>query len=190
VLYINLRVSSLVVGSLYAQQGGPPYVLHFASFASCICLHFYTPIGTYRDLDLGIAFLKNLALFCFRRSSSLPALSPRQHLFNDRRWRALGLYILRLYFRLAGFIFLYAAAVWLTCSPRPHAEGFINAFTASFFHFIFALVTSAVVTERTSLRKRRSEATGEVVVRGTLLAVAPFTFHAVSYLIGGKVIAG
>ncbi|HEY0726250.1 MAG TPA: hypothetical protein VGD41_20180, partial [Pyrinomonadaceae bacterium] len=69
VIYINLiGVIYLLVGFfvLFKQGGRAPFVLHFATF--CLAAYvflFYTPVGSYRDLDLGIAFLDNAALILF-----------------------------------------------------------------------------------------------------------------------------
>jgi hypothetical protein len=69
VLYINLiGVVFLLVGFfvLLKQGGRAPFVLHFAAFClAAFVFLFYTPVGSYRDLDLAIAFLDNAALILF-----------------------------------------------------------------------------------------------------------------------------
>ncbi|MCA1574741.1 MAG: hypothetical protein LC770_09435, partial [Acidobacteria bacterium] len=61
-LYINLiGLLYLFVGFfvLFKQGGRAPFALHFASLClAAFVFHFYTPIGSYRDLDLAIAFLR------------------------------------------------------------------------------------------------------------------------------------
>src|SRR5207247_10097222 len=57
--------------------------------------HFYTPIGTYKDLDLAIAFLRSAGLIMFAPLFlHFSAIYPvRYHLFEDRRWRNVLLYL-------------------------------------------------------------------------------------------------
>ena len=99
VLYINLiGVIYLFVGFfvLFKQGGRAPFVLHFATFClAAFVFLFYTPVGSYRDLDLAIAFLDNAALIFFPPLFlHFCALYPsRQQLFATRRWRAVLLYV-------------------------------------------------------------------------------------------------
>ena len=69
VVYINLiGLVFLFVGFfvLFKQGGRAPFALHFASVClAAFVLFFYTPVGTYRDLDLAVAILKNAALILF-----------------------------------------------------------------------------------------------------------------------------
>src|SRR5258708_1885562 len=62
-LYINLiGLVYLFVGLfvIFKQGGRSPFVLHFASLClTAFVFHFYTPICTYKDLDLAIAFLRS-----------------------------------------------------------------------------------------------------------------------------------
>src|SRR5262249_55445172 len=59
-LYINLiGIIYLLVGLfvIFKRGGRAPFVLHFATLClTAFIFHFYTPIGTYKDLDLAIAF--------------------------------------------------------------------------------------------------------------------------------------
>ncbi len=68
-LYINLiGIVYLIVGFfvLFRQGGRAPFVLHFSTWClTAFVLHFYTPVGTYRDLDLAVAFLRNVAFILF-----------------------------------------------------------------------------------------------------------------------------
>ena len=98
-LYINLiGLVYLFVGFfvLFKQGGRAPYALHFATFClAAFVFLFYTPVGSYRDLDLAIAFLDNAALILFAPLFlHFCALYPsRQQLFTTRRWRAVLLYV-------------------------------------------------------------------------------------------------
>jgi len=69
VLYINLiGLIYLFVGFfvLFKQGGRAPFALHFATLClAAFVFHFYTPVGSYRDLDLAIAFLRNAAFILF-----------------------------------------------------------------------------------------------------------------------------
>ncbi len=60
-LYINLiGMVYLFVGFfvLFKQGGRAPFALHFASLClAAFVFHFYTPVGSYRDLDWGTASL-------------------------------------------------------------------------------------------------------------------------------------
>jgi hypothetical protein len=93
-LYINLiGLIYLFVGFfvLFRQGGRAPFVLHFATWClTAFVLHFYTPTGSYRDLDLPIAFLRNAALIMFAPLFvHFCARYPlRQQLSAERRWIA------------------------------------------------------------------------------------------------------
>src|SRR4029078_1261014 len=97
--YINLiGVVFLFVGFfvLFKQGGRAPFAVHFASLclAAYVCC-VYTPVGTYRDLDLAIAFLRNAAFILFAPLFlHFCILYPaKQQLFSTKRWRAIALYI-------------------------------------------------------------------------------------------------
>ena len=89
-LYINLiGLVYLFVGFfvLFKQGGRAPFALHFATLClAAFVFHFYTPVGSYRDLDLAIAFLKNVAFISFAPLFlHFCALYPlKQQLFADR----------------------------------------------------------------------------------------------------------
>src|SRR4030095_10457988 len=114
--------------------------------------HFYTPVGSYRDLDLAVAFLKNIAFIVFAPLFlHFCLLYPtKQQLFNTRRWRALFLYIPSVLLALLGvLVFLRTELVKflppLTALPAP-SDAFVAAFyRISFLHFIVALLASAVL---------------------------------------------
>src|SRR6185436_12477416 len=98
-LYVNLiGVVYLCVGLfvIFKQGGRSPFVLHFASLClAAFVFHFYTPIGTYEDLDLAIAFLRSAAFIMFAPLFlHFSAIYPvRYHLFESRRWRSVLLYL-------------------------------------------------------------------------------------------------
>ncbi len=210
-LYINLiGLVYLIVGLfvLFKQGGRAPFVLHFATFClAAFVYHCFTPIGTYRDLDLAIAFLRNAAFilaaplflhFC--------ALYPtRQQLFAERRWRATVLYVPAIVLLvLATWTFLRSALIGMelrvggiavaplrTLSRIPSfSETFVGSFyKASFIHFSLALLASAallivtLVTAKTAVVRQQLK----WVVWGSALAIAPFTLlYAVGYIFGAQ----
>src|SRR5205814_2011503 len=97
--YINLiGLVYLFIGLfvIFRQGGRAPFVLHFAGLClAAFVFHFYTPLGTYRDLDLAIAFLRNGGFILFAPLFlHFSAIYPvRYHLFEDRRWRSVALYL-------------------------------------------------------------------------------------------------
>src|SRR5712691_5027689 len=98
-LYLNLiGLVYLFIGLfvIFRQGGRAPFVVHFAGLClAAFVFHFYTPLGTYRDLDLAIAFLDSAALILFAPLLlHFSAIYPvRYHLFEDRRWRSVALYL-------------------------------------------------------------------------------------------------
>lgn len=199
-IYINLiGLVYLVVGFfvLFKQGGRAPYALHFATLClTAFVFHFYNPVGHYRDLDLAIAFLKNAAFIVFAPLFlHFCLLYPSRHqLFSTKRWRALLLY-------LPSFVLL-GMAVWvflrdelakflppIKMIPAP-TESAIGAFyKISFFHFLVALVASAILLVRTFVSARSTVVRQQVkwVVWGALLAIAPFTFlYGITYLVGAE----
>jgi hypothetical protein len=197
VLYINLLgLVYLFVGFfvLFKQGGRAPYVLHFASLClAAFVFHFYTPTGTYKDLDLGIAFLRNAAFILFPPLFlHFCTLYPtRQQLFSNRRWRALWLYIpgfLLIAMSIPLFLRDELAKVIPVVHRIPVTESLLSFFyTTGMVHFVVALIVSAALLIRTYFTARATLVRQQVkwVVWGTVLAVAPFTFlYAVVYLFG------
>src|SRR5712692_9719954 len=94
----NWTARDLCVGLfvLFKQGGRSPFVLHFTGLClAAFVFHFYTPLGTYKDLDLAIAFLRSAGLIMFAPlflhfSTIYPV---RYHLFEERRWRSVVLYL-------------------------------------------------------------------------------------------------
>ncbi|HLA09486.1 MAG TPA: ATP-binding protein [Pyrinomonadaceae bacterium] len=200
-LYINLLgVIYLIVGFfvLFKQGGHAPFVIHFASLClAAFVFHFYTPLGSYRDLDLAIAFLRNAAFIIFPPLFlHFCALYPtRQRLFNDRRWRALILYVPAFLLLLAAdFLFLrdeIAKALPFVREnmPAPSENVYGLFYRISFVHFAVGLIASAVLLVRTWARAKQAVVRQQIkwVVWGTVLAVAPFTMlYGIGYLLGAE----
>jgi PAS domain S-box-containing protein len=199
-IYINLiGVVYLIVGFfvLFKQGGRAPFALQFATLSlTAFVFHFYTPVGSYRDLDLAVAFLRNTAFIIFAPLFLHFALlyPTKQQLFATKRWRALSLYVPALLLVvLAVFVFLRAELGKflppVTALPTP-SDAFVAAFyRISFLHFIVALVASAALLVRTFVSARNAVVRQQVkwVVWGAVLAIAPFSLlYGVSYLIGAE----
>jgi len=199
-LYINLiGIVYLIVGFfvLFRQGGRAPFVLHFATWClTAFVLHFYTPVGSYRDLDLAVAFLRNAAFimfvplfvhFCARYPS-------RQQLFNERRWLGVLLYVPAiLLLGMAAVVFLRNVITPLIPglhTVAPLSESFVGFFyKLSFGHFLVGLIASAFLLVRTLVRARSTVVRQQMkwVVWGSLLAIAPFTLlYGVGYLLGAQ----
>jgi PAS domain S-box-containing protein len=173
-LYINLiGLVYLFMGLfvIFRQGGRAPFVLHFAGLSlAAFVFHFYTPLGTYKDLDLAIAFLRSAGLIMFAPLFvHFSAIYPvRYHLFEDRRWRTLLLYVPA--FMLLGF----ATAVFLgNFSPNFVAR----FFKASFLHFEIALLACAVMLVARFIISKNTVARQQLkwVVWGSVVPVTPFT---------------
>jgi PAS domain S-box-containing protein len=170
---------------IFKQGGRSPFVLHFASVSlAAFVFHFFTPVGSYEDLDLVIAFLRNAAFILFAPlflhfCAVYPA---RYHLFEKKSWRAVALYI-------PALILLVVAA--LIYSPWVHAPAnFFNAFyRVSFIHFAVALLLSAGLLIRRFVKSKNTVIRQQLkwVVWGSILAIAPFTFlYAVGFILGAE----
>ena len=185
-LYINLiGLVYLFVGLfvIFKQGGRSPFVLHFASLClTAFVFHFYTPIGTYKDLDLAIAFLRSAGLIMFAPLFlHFSAIYPvRYHLFEGRRWRSVLLYVPTvLLLSVATFVFFHdeLSRVFpqrlLDYSPN-FAAGF---YKGAFIQFAIALVASAALLVRRFVISKNTVARQQLkwVVWGSALAIAPFT---------------
>jgi PAS domain S-box-containing protein len=197
VIYMNLLgVIFLLVGFfvLFKQGGRAPFALHFATFClSSFVFLFYTPVGSYRDLDLGIAFLDNAALVLFPPLFfHFCLLYPtRQQLFATRRWRAVFLYVpalLLLALSVVVFLKTEIAKAIPVFQKIPVTEQLVALlFWLNLFHFTVALVLSTVTLVRTSIKAKSPVVRQQVkwVMWGTILAVTPFIFlYALVYLFG------
>src|SRR5438034_8451200 len=156
-LYINLiGLVFLCVGLfvVFRQGGRAPFVLRLAAtFLAAFVFCFYTPIGTYKDLDLAIAFLRSAGLIMFAPLFlHFSAIYPvRYHLFEEKRWRSVLLYLPALVLLgVASVIFLHDELIkvvphqLIDYSPN-FAVGF---YKASFIHFAVALVASGIFLVR------------------------------------------
>jgi PAS domain S-box-containing protein len=196
VIYINLiGVIFLFVGFfvLFKQGGRAPFVLHFATFClAAFVFLFYTPVGSYRDLDLGIAFLDSAALILFPPLFlHFCALYPsRQQLFATRRWRAVLLYVPALVLLALSVVFLRdeIAKAIPVFQKIPVSEQLVGLlYWLNILHLGLALAASAALLVRTLLKAKSTTVRQQVkwVVWGTLLGVAPFILlYAPVYLLG------
>jgi two-component system NtrC family sensor kinase len=185
-LYVNLiGLVYLFVGLfvIFKQGGRSPFVLHFAALClTAFVFHFYTPIGTYKDLDLVIAFLRNAGLIMFAPlflhfSTIYPV---RYHLFEERRWRSVLLYVPAMLLLCVATVVFFQNEL---AKVFPHrlldyslnfAAGF---YKAAFIQFAIALVASAVLLVRRFVISKNAVARQQLkwVVWGSTLAIAPFT---------------
>ena len=200
VLYINLiGLVYLFIGFfvLFKQGGRAPFALHFATLClAAFVFHSYTQVGTYRDLDLAIAVLKNAAFILF------PPLflhfcivyPQRQQLFEKRRWRAALLYApALLLLTLESFVFLRDVLTPLVPQLRNVSnvsENFVGLFyKLSFFHFVAGLIASVFFLVRTWVKAKSAAVRQQLkwVIWGLVLAVAPFTLlYAIGFLLGAE----
>ena len=200
VVYINLiGLVWLFVGFfvLFKQGGRAPFALHFASVClAAFVLFFYTPVGTYRDLDLAVAILKNASLILFAPLFlHFCLLYPlRQQLFERKRWRATLLYLpALLLLAVESFIFLRSVITPLVPQLRnvPNvSEVFLGLFyRLSLFHFVAGLIASVFFLIRTWVKARSAVVRQQLkwVIWGLVLAVAPFTLlYAGGFLLGAQ----
>ncbi len=197
VIYINLiGVIFLLVGFfvLFKQGGRAPFVLHFATFClAAFVFLFYTPVGSYRDLDLGITFLDSAGLILFPPLFvHFCALYPsRQQLFATRRWRAVLLYVpafVLLAFSVVVFLRDEIAKAIPVFAKIPVSEQLIALlYWVNMLHFGIAMAACIALVMRTLLQAKSPTVRQQVkwVVWGTVLGVAPFLLlYAVVYLFG------
>lgn len=197
-LYINaIGLIYLFVGFfvLFKQGGRAPFALHFATLClAAFIFHSYTPVGTYRDLDLAIAFLRNAAFILFAPLFLHFCLvyPQRQQLYEEKRWRAGLLYVpAALLLGFASFVFLRGVLTPLIPPLRRVpvlSESFVGLFyKLSFFHFVVALIASVFFLVRTWITAKSAVIRQQMkwVIWGSILAVAPFSLlYAVAYLLG------
>ena len=199
-IYINLvGIVYLLVGFfvLFKQGARAPFALHFATLClAAFVFHFYTPVGSYRDLDLAIAFLDSAALILFPPLFvHFCALYPtRQQLFSNRRRAIVLLYTpALLLLALASFILLRDVVTpvlpFLRSLPN-FSESFVGLFyRLSLAHFVVGLVVGALLLVKTSWSAKNAVVRQQMkwVIWGSLLAAGPFTaLYAVAYLVGAQ----
>jgi PAS domain S-box-containing protein len=200
-LYINLiGLVYLFVGFfvLFKQGGRAPFVLHFASLCLvAFVFHFYTPLGSYRDLDLAVAFLRNAAFIVFPPLFlHFCALYPtRQHLFAQRRWRVGLLYLpAAVLLAMASFIFLREVLANIfpfirDTLPTPTESLHAVFYRVSMAHFVVGLVGSGILLIRSWVTAKGAVVRQQMkwVVWGSVLAILPFTvLYAAVYLLGAQ----
>lgn len=194
-LYVNLiGLVYLFVGLfvVFKQGGRAPFVLHFATLClTAFVFNFFTPIGTYKDLDLAIAFLRSAGLIMFAPLFlHFSAIYPvRYHLFEERHWRSVLLYVPAvLLLSVATIVFFRDEIVkvfphrLLDYSPNSA----VVFYKAAFIHFTVALVASAVLLTRRFVVSKNTVARQQLkwVVWGSALAIAPFTLlYATGYIL-------
>jgi len=196
--YINLiGLVFLCVGLfvVFKQGGRAPFVLRLAAmFLAAFVFCFYTPIGTFKDLDLAIKFLKNAGVILFPPLFlHFNAIYPvRYQLFEQRRWRSALLYLPALVLLSAATLIFFqgellrvipSARLFLNYSPEFVAK----FYKASFIHFTAGLVASLVLLIRRFVISKNTVVRQQLkwVVWGTVLAIVPFTlFYATGYIIG------
>jgi len=197
-VYINLiGVVCLVIGLfvLFKQGGRAPFALHFATWClAAFVFLFFTATGSYRDLDLAIGFLDNVALIFFAPLFlHFCALYPtRHHLFSERRWRATILYVpATILLVLATWIFL--RNILIDVLPAlGRMPSFSETFTgyfykAGFIHLSVALLASVVLLMVRLITAKATVVRQQLkwVVWGSALAIAPFTLlYGVGYILG------
>jgi PAS domain S-box-containing protein len=196
--YINLiGLVFLCVGLfvVFKQGGRAPFVLRLAAtFLAAFVFCFYTPIGTYKDLDLAIAFLRSASLIMFAPLFlHFSAIYPvRYHLFEERRWRSVLLYLPALMLLgVATLIFFRGELLRMVPSARlflNYSPEFVARFyKASFIHFTAGLIASLALLIRRFVISKNTVARQQLkwVVWGFVLAIVPFTlFYATGYIIG------
>jgi two-component system NtrC family sensor kinase len=197
-LYINLiGLIYLFVGFfvLFKQGGRAPFALHFATLClAAFVFHSYTPVGTYRDLDLAIAFLRNAAFILFPPLFlHFCLIYPQgQQIFGGKRWRVALLYTPAIILLcLASFVFLRGVLTPLLPPLRnlpAVSDSFVGLFyKLSFAHFAGALIASVFFLIRTWTTAKSAVIRQQMkwVIWGSVLAVAPFTLlYSVAYLLG------
>jgi PAS domain S-box-containing protein len=194
-IYINLiGLVYLFIGLfvIFKQGGRSPYVLHFATLClAAFVFHFYTPTGTYRDLDLAVAFLRNAGFILFAPLFlHFSAIYPvRQRLFEEKRWRSVFLYLPAVLLLLVStIIFLRDQLIRVIPSALDYSPAFAARFyKTAFIHFVIALVISAGLLIRRLVVSKNTVARQQLkwVVWGSALAIAPFTLlYGIGYVLG------
>ncbi len=179
---------------IFKQGGRAPFVLHFATLCLvAFVFHAYRATGTYRDLDLAIAILDNAAFLMFAPLFlHFSAIYPvRYHLFDDRRRRAVYLYLPALLLLIVEAVIFLRDQIVQLIPPAARVLDYSPAFVARFYkiafiHFAAALVISAVVLIRRFIVSKNTVARQQLkwVVWGSALGIAPFTLlYALGYLL-------
>ncbi|MGB9177973.1 MAG: ATP-binding protein [Pyrinomonadaceae bacterium] len=173
---------------LFKQGGRAPFVLHFATIClTAFVFHFYEQIGSYRDLDQAIAFLKSAAFIMFGPLFlHFCAIYPtRYHLSNERRWLTPLIYVPAIILLVAASFIFFVPTSRLGHDLSPNFVG--EFYRVSFIHFWLALIGSAYLLVRTFVKSESAIVRQQLkwVVWGSALAITPFTlFYAIGYMYG------
>ena len=196
--YVNfIGLIYLCVGLfvVFKQGGRAPFVLHFATLCLvAFVFHFYKAAGSYRDLDLAIAILDNAAFILFAPiflhfSLIYPV---RQHLFDEKRWRSVYLYLPALLLVAVNSFMFLRGEIALLIPAVNRLFDYSPAFAARFYrisfaHFLAALIISAAILIRRFVVSKNTVARQQLkwVVWGSALAIAPFTLlYGIGYVLG------
>src|SRR5881628_2213795 len=197
-VYVNLiGLVFLLVGLfvVFKQGGRAPFVIHFATFClAAFVFAFYTPIGSYRDLDLAIAFLRSAALILFAPLFvHFSAIYPvRYHLLEERRWRTGLLYLPALVLLGVATVVFFGGELSRIFPGKlfNYSPNFaVQFYRTAFLQFTIALVASAALLIRRFVISKNTVARQQLkwVVWGFALAIVPFLlFYASGYLIGAE----
>ncbi len=200
-LYVNfIGLIYLCVGLfvVFKQGGRAPFVLHFATLCLvAFVFHSYRAAGSYRDLDLAIAILDNAAFILFAPIFlHFCVIYPvRQHLFDEKRWRSVYLYLPALllvavssFMFLRGELGLLIPAVNRLFDYSP--EFAARFYRISFAHFLVALGISAAILIRRFIVSKNTVARQQLkwVVWGSVLAIVPFSLlYGIGFALGSDV---
>ena len=177
---------------IFKQGGRAPFVLHFAGLClAAFVFNFFTPIGTYEDLDLAIAFLRSAGLITFAPLFlHFSAIYPvRYYLFEERRWRSALLYGPAMLLLIVATIVFFRDELVKVLPSRllDFAPNSVAGFyKAAFIQLAIALVVSAALLIRRFVVSKNTVARQQLkwVVWGSALAIAPFTLlYATGYVL-------
>ena len=179
---------------IFKQGGRAPFVLHFATLCLvAFVFHVYRATGTYRDLDFAIAILDNAALILFAPVFlHFSAIYPvRHHLFEERRWRSVYLYLPALLLLLVQTVMVVHDQIVQLIPATARLLDYPPAFTARFYrientHFVAALAVSAVILVRRFIVSKNTVARQQLkwVVWGSAVAVPFALYFLINYLLG------
>jgi PAS domain S-box-containing protein len=191
-LYINLiGLVYLFAGLfvLFKQGGRAPFVIHFATLClAAFVFHSFVPVGSYKDLDLAIAFLRNSALILFAPLFvHFCAIYPvRSQLSKDQRPITGLIYAPAIALLLVSVLVFFRQFLPFLPSSFNITEDFIAFFyKLSFLHFWLGLIAGTVLLVRRFVTTETAVVRQQLkwVVWGLALAVTPFTiFYAVNYI--------
>ncbi|MBA2339822.1 MAG: hypothetical protein H0V88_05470, partial [Pyrinomonadaceae bacterium] len=176
---------------LLKQGGRAPFVAHFATLCLvAFTFHFYKSTGAAEDIDLAVAFLDNAAFIFFAPLFlHFCMIYPvRRHLFDERRWRAIVIYLPAVLMLVLLVPFFFAQI------PPQYAPKRLGDFLlqAEFAHFALALGVGAALLARRFVQSKTAIVRQQLkwVVWGSGLAIVPFTLLYVTTHIFGNAANG